>query len=383
MKKKHVLLSVLLALALVLCPLVAWADEPDPATEPEPVGWTQIDGDWYYLDADGNVVTSDFVPYESYTLYVGADGRIRTGAGWFKLNGTWYYSTAKGVLYRNYWLYYGGHYYYFGDDCAVVANGWAYYGTKSYYMDASGHVSYGWVEIDGAWHYFGADGAQYFSRHAPNGYYIGADGTYDASVPRASWSWANGTYTWEEVSGVSRQSLVNYLTNNWKRYYGTPYSSSPCSIPGVGMHCAGFVARTFYDMGVASHFYARTPSYYVEPRNLGYLYKTNISSYTNENVWRVRGWLVWADVNNVRWIAYPDYASAVKGAARGEFQKGDILIYVGTASYIRNNVTMRHVCFYWGDSSNWSRVWESSPWGNGIYSKSYYGGKIIVLTSVR
>lgn len=389
MSKHRVLLGVLLAFVIALCPVAVRAEEidpdpgPDPVPSTEPIGWSQLEGDdtWYYLDAEGNITTSSLVPYKSYTVYLTEDGHVRTVAGWLAVDGRWYYSAANGILYQNRWVQYNKYWYYLGDDCAMVTDGWVYSNKKWYYMDAGGNMSHGWVTINGSYYYFGADGAVYYSCFTPDGWHVGANGKADGRY--RTWTWSGGTYTWEQVSGVRRTSLVSYLTNNWKRYYGTPYSSCPCSIPGVGMHCAGFVARTFYDMGVSDRFYAPSPGYYVEARNKGYLYKSNISSYTNENVWRVRGWLVWADTCNVRWIGYPSYAAAVKGAANGEFQKGDILIYVRNASFVYNNCTMSHVCFYWGDSSNWSRIWESSPWGNGIYSRSYYSGQIIVLTSVR
>ena len=404
MGKKPFWLSFALALAVALCPMAALAEQatglelattqttalvsdsdtgPEPEPEPEPIGWVKYQGYWYYLDANGKVVTSDFASYGEYVFYLQSNGRVYTTPGWLKVGGKYYCVSSSGALYRNAWLKYNGYWYYVGDDCAVVVSGWVVNGDKYYYMNASGNMTHGWAVIDGTYYYFGDDGLLYYSRYTPDGYYMGADGTWDESMPLKTYAWSGGYYTWEEVSGVSRTSLVSYLTNNWKRYYGTPYSSSPCSIPGVGMHCAGFVARVLYDMGVSDRFYTKSASYSVESRNLGYLYKSNISSYTNENVWRVRGWLVWADTHYVRWLGYESYEALLRGAQAGDFKKGDIVIVAGNASYIKNNVTMSHICFYCGDESNWARIWESNPYGNGIYSQSYYTGRFIVLTSVR
>lgn len=44
--------------------------------------------------------------------------------------------------------------------------------------NAEGKMVIGWKKIQGAWHYFGPDGAMYENTVTPDGYRVGVDGKW-------------------------------------------------------------------------------------------------------------------------------------------------------------------------------------------------------------
>jgi hypothetical protein len=106
--------------------------------------WGYINGQWYYFDAEGNMVT-----------------------GWYAVNGQWYYmNPAAGALQ------------------GVMMTGWiqdpAY--QAWFYLNASGAMMTGWQQINGTWYYLnpvsdGTRGAMAVNTTV-DGYYVNADGAW-------------------------------------------------------------------------------------------------------------------------------------------------------------------------------------------------------------
>ncbi len=106
--------------------------------------WGYINGQWYYFDAEGNMVT-----------------------GWYVVNGQWYYmNPAAGALQ------------------GAMMTGWiqdpAY--NAWFYLNASGAMMTGWQQINGVWYYLnpvsdGTRGAMAVNTSI-DGYYVNADGAW-------------------------------------------------------------------------------------------------------------------------------------------------------------------------------------------------------------
>lgn len=133
-------------------------------------GWLQ-QAAWYYFDTDGKMVTGlQTIGGQKY--YFDKSGVMKTG--WQKIDNTWYYFTpsgaaAKGWLQQGVWYYFnadgemltglhiiGGNKYYF-DSSGAMKTGWIMTGGSWYYFTTSGAAAKGWLQL-GAWYYFNADG---------------------------------------------------------------------------------------------------------------------------------------------------------------------------------------------------------------------------------
>ena len=281
-----------------------------------------------------------------------------------------------------------------------------------WYIDNNGDVFYigkdgepltGWQEFSGYWFHFGEDGAAIkgWTKYGDTWYFcdetIGVV-TTNSPVQGKYWADANGNISevggkmaeggsrsWTEVSGLDREAFVEYLTTHAFDYLGTRYDSWPCSVPGVGMHCVGFVDRAIFDAGFADGFWndLRGTGFESYTYNDGNIYRGFEDPYSNENCWHVGGWAIWMNANDVRWVAYRTHEDAMAGAQRGEFQKGDIMIYSTSTIDGYDYSGTEHICFYWGDERFWSLVWESAPSNdNAIVTASEYTMPIYVLTSV-
>ena len=79
-------------------------------------GWKQIDGKWYYFEANGVMQT-----------------------GWKQVSGKWYYLHTDGAM-RTGWKQIGGKWYYFHTDGAMRTD-WKQIGDKWYYLHEDGHMA--------------------------------------------------------------------------------------------------------------------------------------------------------------------------------------------------------------------------------------------------
>lgn len=129
------------------------------------LGWTQENGTWvyyddngkvtntwersgtgyYYLGADGNMVTNSFID----DRYVDSDGRAVTST-WRQIDEKWYYFDTGGNMVQGTGKAINGNYYYFDYDGAMLT-GWIQdeNGEWYYYDTSDGHrVSSAWKQLE-------------------------------------------------------------------------------------------------------------------------------------------------------------------------------------------------------------------------------------------
>ena len=117
------------------------------------IGWGEIDGEHYYYDSKGEVVTGWLIrPDGSYYLLEDG-GRV---TGWQTIDGKRYYFDSDGLMVLG-WREIDGSIYYFGED-GTPLTGMNAIGEKTYGFDENGALLAGWQEIDGVSCYFSDDG---------------------------------------------------------------------------------------------------------------------------------------------------------------------------------------------------------------------------------
>ena len=290
--------------------------------------------------------------------------------------------TSQGTREAGWYVDNNGDIFYIGKDGNPLT-GWQQFGSYWLRFGSDGAAIKGWTSDDGVWYYCDkTTGVMVTDNPVEGAYWAASDGTVTEVGGKMD---EGGSQSWTEVSGLNLDALIAYLEANADTYLGTVYDSWPCSVPGVGMHCVGFVDRAIYDAGFADGFNNNLAGtgYERYTYNNGNIYRADEDPYSNENCWHVGGWAMWAKANDLHWVSYRNHKDAMAGAQRGEFQKGDIMIYSTTSLAYWDYSGLEHIAFYWGDENNWSLVWESSPgYDNAIVSESYYTSPIYVLTSV-
>lgn len=288
---------------------------------------------------------------------------------------------SQGVREAGWYVDNDGDVFYIGEG-GTPLTGWWYLSGHWFHFEDDGAATKGWIAWRGEWRYCSQKtGAVATNAPVEGAYWAGADGSL---TPVEGMLAQGGTTSWTAASGTDRAKFVAYLTAHALDYLGTIYDSWPCSVPGTGMHCAGFVDRALYDAGFAYGFWndLSGTGYESYSFNNGYLYRPDEDPYSNENCWHVGGWAMWMNGYGIRWRAYRTHEDAMAGAQRGEFQKGDIIIYSTSDISAYDYSGVEHIAFYWGDEDNWSLIWESSPENdNAIVERSEYTSMLFVLTS--
>ena len=82
-------------------------------------GWKQIEGKWYFFNAEG-VSQKWWVQDNGTWYYLNGAGEMQTG--WLQDNGTWYYLEASGALKVNQWFEVGGKWYHVDASGALSVN---------------------------------------------------------------------------------------------------------------------------------------------------------------------------------------------------------------------------------------------------------------------
>ena len=196
-------------------------------------GWQNVNGGWYYYNADGTLLKDAFVPKDGKYYYVGKDGKLVTG-GWIQYGGASYYIDSDWSLALNRWVENDGAYYYFDENAQLVANGWKQIGGKSYYFDENAQLAVNrFVQYGSAWYYFDENAqlvvngwkqvggkSYYFDesaqlavntliRHDGKYYYFGAD----AQLVTDKWVGAGNDWYYFKPDG-------SLALNEWVTYQG-------------------------------------------------------------------------------------------------------------------------------------------------------------------
>ena len=134
-------------------------------------GERQIDGHWYYFDANG-IMQTGFVNLGYKIVYYNYNGWMLYGE--HQLNGYWYYfDTGTGAMQTGFvnlghkivyynakgQMQYGehqlnGYWYYFDTGTGAMQTGFVNLGHKIVYYNAKGQMQYGEHQINGYWYYF-------------------------------------------------------------------------------------------------------------------------------------------------------------------------------------------------------------------------------------
>ena len=134
-------------------------------------GERQIDGHWYYFDANG-IMQTGFVNLGYKIVYYNYNGWMLYGE--HQLNGYWYYfDTGSGAMQTGFvnlghkivyynakgQMQYGehqlnGYWYYFDTGSGAMQTGFVNLGHKIVYYDTKGQMQYGEHQLNGYWYYF-------------------------------------------------------------------------------------------------------------------------------------------------------------------------------------------------------------------------------------
>lgn len=170
-------------------------------------GWYEIDGQWYYFDVEGKMLTGwQQVSGDWYYLYPSGQMAV----GWAQISGKWYFFSngqeskePLGSMCSSGWQVIGPYYYYFNDDGSMYTGwllkdgswyylntvdnslqgamftGWFVRDNKTYFADSNGAVVEGWYEIDGNWYYFYPGTKEMAVSTDINGFYVDENGVWN------------------------------------------------------------------------------------------------------------------------------------------------------------------------------------------------------------
>lgn len=187
--------------------------------------------------------------------------------GWQFLGGAWFYLGANGAMVSSDWSYINGAWYYF-DENGYMLTGWLDLGTEEnhqwYYLKASGAMQTGWAYISDSWgsryYYFGADGLMTKSQAQPNRLRpdLVSEGWYISPLL------ADSNNTREERIEAMISTAYEYLGNTYKPCYS--------QAPGGYVDCSGLAMQGLYAAGFdpapVSPKRHSDPAYEYESRNM-------------------------------------------------------------------------------------------------------------------
>ena len=159
-------------------------------------GEHQLNGYWYYFDTGSGAMQTGFVNLGHKIVYYNAKGQMQYGE--HQLNGYWYYfETGSGAMQTGFvnlghkivyyntegQMQYGehqinGYWYYFDTGSGAMQTGFVNLGHKIVYYNAEGQMQYGEQQIDGYWYYFDTGSGAMQKNAEINGKYYDADGKY-------------------------------------------------------------------------------------------------------------------------------------------------------------------------------------------------------------
>ncbi len=151
-------------------------------------GWNQDQQGWFYRQADGNPVRSNWIYVDNNWFYLGADGYMCTG--WIYVDNNWFYLNpvsdgTKGAM-KTGAVCVDGRWYYLNPVSdgtrGAVKTGWVWIDNQLYYMDPSegqpgGAMKTGYHRIDGGLYYLDpGSGILWRGRNIPDGRWADENG---------------------------------------------------------------------------------------------------------------------------------------------------------------------------------------------------------------
>ena len=195
--------------------------------------WLEIGGKWYYfkewgymaksewkgnyyLNPSGAMAKKEWIfdnQYNSY-FYLKADGKYAEKE-WIQDGGKWYYLLSGGYLATRQWV---GDYFVNGSG-AMMTKEWLFDPSyqSMFYLNADGRYARNeWVQIDGDWYYFKANGAR-AEREWVGNYYLGDAGAMATGVVTVG----DTKYTFSNSGTIEKQEKVNrgWVQKNGQRYF--------------------------------------------------------------------------------------------------------------------------------------------------------------------
>lgn len=114
-----------------------------------------VNGKWWYKHSDGTCTKNGWEYINGQFYYFDAYGWMVTG--WQKVGNYWYYlGTGDSGYMRTGWQVVGNYWYYFGADTSgYMRTGWQFIDSCWYYFGGadSGYMRTGWCKVDGIWYY--------------------------------------------------------------------------------------------------------------------------------------------------------------------------------------------------------------------------------------
>ncbi len=177
-------------------------------------GWYRIDGDLYYFNRYGTMLTGRWKLTDGYYHHFHDDGVVKSG--WNTINGKKYFMNSRGVMQFG-WLKYGTKWYYLQSDGSLAISkhlkvdgnyyyvnrygrrvtGWGKLGTSVLYYDSNGIRQHGWTDIDGETYYF----------RTVNGHMV-----------KSYWTTRNGSWVYLKSDGTMAKSETLYIGGSWYQF---------------------------------------------------------------------------------------------------------------------------------------------------------------------
>ncbi len=265
-------------------------------------GWHQVDGNWYYIQLDGNLIQegiytiagkryafserimqkgSAYVYDSNMEKFIGVltdeNGVIlEKEAGWYQRDAKWYYFKEKGIIAAKELLSINGNNYYFDYD-GEMAVGYVYHNWVTRYVANSQGViaQNGWVQYGPDWYYAKDDGklvVEDWVEIGGNSYYMDTAGAMVTGYYRID----NSLYRFAD-SGAKIANLGDFV--GWKQVDGIWYYFKE-----KGVSYDGWVDNTYYIedsvMCYQTAHYENDKYYYLDKNG-----KKVIGWYQNEDDW--------------------------------------------------------------------------------------------------
>jgi glucan-binding YG repeat protein len=173
------------------------------------IGWTMIDGSWYYFNQSGYMLTGWLYDhnYQAWYYFDPNSGKMQTG--WLYLEGYCYYLNFDGQMLTG-WQMIDGNWFYLNTTdkwpAGAMFTGFHEIDGKMYYFNersdgTRGAMLKGWVEVNGNWYYFDGSGAMLYGWQQINGNWYHLDeGSGIMSVN--AWFYKDGVWQYVNANGA-------------------------------------------------------------------------------------------------------------------------------------------------------------------------------------